>query len=338
MVKRKGRESEVRPAKKFKSRPPKAPIQQVYSLNDVVLVLGDGDFTFSRGLVTHRGGGSNLYATSYDSASQVRKKYSNAAECIQALAKEKAHVLHDIDATKLDALPSTLPPLFDYIIFNFPHSGQQRVHINRVLLLDFFESARSKLNFKGEAHVTLKTKPPYSNWNVEDQAKAAGFVMKERRPFRIQLIPGYHHRTTDPHAKVFEPDQCITYIFVVDRSRFPVPAIVPSTTNAVDNVQRDQPKEQKEKKKAKKVDPTTKQALQHALTSQDEPPTSKPLQSKFLDQSSQQVVAKATKPSSTRHDKKEPLDAVIPSHVTEEIYQLCLEKLREVRRRRLKLT
>jgi len=66
--------------------------------------------------------------------------------------------------------------------------------------------------------VSLKTKPPYSNWFIEDQAAAAGFVLKERRKFNIKLFPGYKHRTTDPQAKKFEPDLCVTYVFVVNRA------------------------------------------------------------------------------------------------------------------------
>ncbi|RHY27843.1 hypothetical protein DYB32_006492 [Aphanomyces invadans] len=227
MVKRKGGASrDLRMAKRPKQQHQHCrlnrqqhPQTQLYALQDLILVLGDGDFTFSRGLVTHRGGGANLYATSFDTAAQVRKVYSNANECIATLGRTGAQVFHGIDATKLHTLPASIPQLFDFIIFNFPHSGHQRVHINRVLLLDFFESARGKLALKGEVHITLKTKPPYSNWNVEDQAKANGFVLKERRPFRIDIFPGYHHRTTDPTAKTFEPAQCITYVYVVDRSR-----------------------------------------------------------------------------------------------------------------------
>ncbi|KDO33928.1 hypothetical protein SPRG_01807, partial [Saprolegnia parasitica CBS 223.65] len=212
---------------------------QLYTPADRILVLGDGDFSFSKGLVAHRGGsGVNLVATSYDSTSEVRKKYPNAAACIQSITQAKAHVLHGVDATKLSKLPHSdaVPALFDYIIFNFPHSGEQRVHINRALLLDFFESARPKLALRGEAHVTLKTKPPYSNWLVEDQARANGFVVKERRPFRMQLFPGYNHRTTEPDAKKFEPDQCVTYVFIVDRSRFPVMTDLPPKTNDASKV------------------------------------------------------------------------------------------------------
>lgn len=201
---------------------------QVYAPEDAVLVLGDGDFSFSRGLVKHRGTGRGVLATSFDSENEVRSKYSNAQECIEAVQSAHGLVLHDVDATKLLELPRQLktgtgmkpiPDFFQYIVFNFPHSGQQRVHINRALLLDFFESARDRLSVHGEVHVTLKTRPPYSNWFIEDQAKNAGFVMKDRRRFDIRLFPGYRHRTTDPQAKKFEPDLCVTYVFVVNRSK-----------------------------------------------------------------------------------------------------------------------
>ncbi|KAE9004230.1 hypothetical protein PF011_g12542 [Phytophthora fragariae] len=180
---------------------------QLYTAEDDVLVLGDGDFSYSRGLVKHHGTGRGLLATSFDSESQVHSKYPNAQECIAAVKTGTGMV--------------AVPDFFKFIVFNFPHSGQQRVHINRALLVNFFESARDRLTVHGEAHVTLKTKPPYSNWFIEDQAKAAGFVLKERRKFNIRLFPGYRHRTTDPQAKKFEPDLCVTYVFVVNRSKYP---------------------------------------------------------------------------------------------------------------------
>ncbi|TDH70977.1 uncharacterized protein CCR75_005100 [Bremia lactucae] len=202
----------------------------LYAPEDTVLVLGDGDFSFSRGLVKHRGTGRGVLATSFDSESSVKRKYSNALECIAAVRSSHGLVIHDVDATKLHDLPEqvktgacirAIPDYFQYIVFNFPHSGQQRVHINRALLFQFFESARNRLAVHGEAHITLKTRPPYSNWLIEDQAKAAGFVMKERRKFNMKLFLGYYHRTTDPQAKKFEPHRCVTYVFVVNRSKFP---------------------------------------------------------------------------------------------------------------------
>ncbi|TYZ59191.1 hypothetical protein PybrP1_007124 [[Pythium] brassicae (nom. inval.)] len=190
--------------------------RSLYTATDRILVLGDGGDT-----------GDGLLATSLDSEAAVRSKYANAAQCLRDFRALRGRVLHGVDATKLHELPARLPDgarvpaQFSRIVFNFPHSGQQRVHVNRALLRDFFESARARLEERGEAHVTLKTRPPYSNWHVEKQAAAAGFVLKERRKFDIALFPGYHHRTTDPLAKAFEPELCVTYVFVVNRSKYP---------------------------------------------------------------------------------------------------------------------
>jgi hypothetical protein len=103
-----------------------------------LLVVGDGDFSFAKGLVKHLGGdGDGLVLTSYDSLKAVAYKYSNAKGNIDACQKAGAEVMHGVDATKLkQAFPSRK---FDRIIFNFPHSGEQRVHVNRALLHDFFD-------------------------------------------------------------------------------------------------------------------------------------------------------------------------------------------------------
>ncbi|OQR99416.1 hypothetical protein THRCLA_06527 [Thraustotheca clavata] len=298
-----GASFDVRANKKLKLKQDnKASSEKLYTAKDVILVLGDGDFTFSKGLVEHRGSGINLIATSFDSSTAVRDKYKNAYTCINAIRQAKAHVLHDIDATKLDQLVhnDAVPALFDYIIFNFPHSGEQRVHINRVLLLDFFGSARSKLKFRGEVHISLKNKPPYSNWNVEDQAKASGFVLKERRPFRSKLFPGYNHRTTDPDAKKFEADQCTTYVFIVDRSRYPVPTEQPPKTPLVNT----QPQDNSSKDK---FNDTTKQH--------------KPIPAKV----------EIPKPKKIESAKQSTPEEDLPMDVQRDIRLMILEKLNQLK-------
>ncbi len=93
-------------------------------------------------------------------------------------------------------------------------SGAQRVHIHRALLRDFFQSARAYLSPPhGEVHVTLKTRPPYSNWDVEQQAATANFALTGRYPFNFSAFPGYRHITTDPHANRFDADFVRTFVF-----------------------------------------------------------------------------------------------------------------------------
>ena len=115
-----------------------------YGSQEKVLVVGDGDFSFAHGLVKHRKGvGQGLTLTSYDSAQEVMKKYKTAKDNIAKCKAAGAAVLHGVDATKLAATfgKSGDAGKFDRIVFNFPHSGSQRVHINRELLHNFFASA-----------------------------------------------------------------------------------------------------------------------------------------------------------------------------------------------------
>ena len=186
----------------------------MYTVDESTLVVGDGDFSFSLGLCAHRGGGEDLLITSYDSAEELRSKYPHVGEVLHALRKYKGvRKQHGVDATRLQAsLPGDAR--YDRIVFLFPHSGQQRVHVNRALLRDFLYNAKSFLEYGGQIHLTLKTRPPYNNWQVEKQAELAGLTLAGERPFDPKLFPGYQHQTTDPQAKHFDVKSSRTYIFV----------------------------------------------------------------------------------------------------------------------------
>jgi hypothetical protein len=62
-----------------------------------------------------------------------------AQDCLDACREAGAVVKHGVDATKIHEVFAT--QAFSRIVFNFPHTGSQRVHLNRALLLDFFQSA-----------------------------------------------------------------------------------------------------------------------------------------------------------------------------------------------------
>ncbi|KAJ2840618.1 hypothetical protein J3B02_006199, partial [Coemansia erecta] len=48
----------------------------------------------------------------------------------------------------------------------------------------------------GQIHVTLKSGPPYSHWNVRQLAKDSGLVSLSTVPFDLEAFPGYEHRRT----------------------------------------------------------------------------------------------------------------------------------------------
>ena len=243
-----------------------------------VLVVGDGDLSFSRGLVRSRGGrGAGLCCTCLDSQAEVVRKYGDkAVDCVAEVARGGAAVRFRVDATRLERLgrdgerpragiavdraavgrpqgwnrkrkaglageavaaaaaadkegededkdkkkgededkdkkkeaewisDGAVPAGgFDRVVFNFPHTGQQRVHLNRALLAGFFASARACLadESTGEVHVTLKLRPPYSQWGADDLAAAAGLRLIGDTRFDPGQFPGYRHRTTLADAK-----------------------------------------------------------------------------------------------------------------------------------------
>ncbi|KNC81315.1 hypothetical protein, variant [Sphaeroforma arctica JP610] len=196
-----------------------------YGANQKILVVGDGDFGFSAGLVSHcKGKGSNIVATSYDKAKELTEKYGErATRHIQAIESKGGAVAHGVDATELkQTLPKKLSQKkFDCVVFNFPHTGKQRVHLNRKLLLDFFISAKQMVQPGGEIRCTLKNKPPYSGWEIRKQADVAGNLgpAVEKR-FDFSLFKGYRHMTTEPDAKKFDAFEkhCVTYCFVVSNN------------------------------------------------------------------------------------------------------------------------
>ena len=101
-----------------------------------LLVLGDGDFSFSASLLTdkeedtcarkrktRRGsrekGAASVTATSLDSLEDVLRKYGSAADSLAHLAQDpNATVLHGVDATALAKSPGFC---FDTVVWNFPY-------------------------------------------------------------------------------------------------------------------------------------------------------------------------------------------------------------------------
>ena len=100
-----------------------------------VLVLGDGDFSFGKGLLKHRGGtSSGITVTSYDSQAEVLAKYPKTGGAnLRALGDAGVGLLHGVDATRLaQTLGNRKGHKWDRIVWNFPHTGQQRVSKRRV--------------------------------------------------------------------------------------------------------------------------------------------------------------------------------------------------------------
>jgi 25S rRNA (uracil2634-N3)-methyltransferase len=124
---------------------------------DHILLVGEGDFSFTRSLALHHGC-ANVTATSFDTAAEVREKYGPNFESIHnelTALSPPVPLHHGIDATKLSSYKHLRCTRdedegdgngWDTIAFMFPHTGglstdvNRQVRANQALLVDFFKS------------------------------------------------------------------------------------------------------------------------------------------------------------------------------------------------------
>jgi 25S rRNA (uracil2634-N3)-methyltransferase len=231
-----------------------------YSSRHKILVVGDGDLTFSLSLASALGGGK-IVATTFDSFYELRKKYKGAPATVGALEAVGATVLHDVDATRMHA--QLEDGKFHRIVFNFPHIGgatQEDVLLNQELLRDFFANARPRLNAAGECHVALRRTLFYDSWDIVAQAERSGLRLVRVERFKGDELLSYENQRTSGEGQVRQAPSIAKakrYVFARDQSADmeagPAVGVAKTVTSA--NASVDETKEvmmMKEKKKKKK--------------------------------------------------------------------------------------
>ncbi|XP_052878077.1 uncharacterized protein LOC108482069 isoform X1 [Gossypium arboreum] len=155
-----------------------------YSSNHQILLVGEGDFSFSLSLANAFASASNICASSLDSYG--------------------ACLLHEVDATKMKHHTDLANRKFDRIIFNFPHAGfygkednPHMIQMHRNLVQGFFRSARGMLRANGEIHVNHKTSAPFSLWNLEKLASECSLAWIQCVDFNVEDYPGYQNKRGD---------------------------------------------------------------------------------------------------------------------------------------------
>ncbi|RWR77026.1 heavy metal-associated isoprenylated plant protein 41-like protein [Cinnamomum micranthum f. kanehirae] len=199
-----------------------------YSSLHEILLVGEGDFSFSLCLANAFGSASNIVATSLDNYDVVTKKYSQAKSNIQNLLKMDATVLHGIDATKMKLHTDLSMRTFDRIIFNFPHAGfhgkEDEIHLIRLhrnLVQGFFRNASQMLCPNGEVHVSHKTSAPYDRWNLEELAWTCSLTLTECVNFEKADYPGYDNKRGDGAGcdMPFHLGECSTFKFRINTKK-----------------------------------------------------------------------------------------------------------------------
>ncbi|KAJ3360398.1 hypothetical protein GGF32_008458 [Allomyces javanicus] len=184
-----------------------------FTAEDTILLVGEGNFSFSLGLASVLGTGENIVATAFDSEEVVKQKYPDAEGIIDDLVESfNATVMYDVDATALDKAAALKGRTFSKIVFNFPHVGlgikdqDRNIRANQALILKFLQSSMALSTLKTEIVLTTKTGGPYDLWDVKRLAKSAGLVSKMSFPFHPDPYPGYEHRRTLGHEEGVSAD------------------------------------------------------------------------------------------------------------------------------------
>ncbi|CAM0951892.1 unnamed protein product [Alopecurus aequalis] len=193
-----------------------------YSSTHSILLVGEGDFSFSLALATGFGSGGNLVATSLDSYDTLKKRYKQAESNLAQLKKMGAVILHGVDAKTMRLHTDLRMRRFDRVVFNFPHAGfsgkeddRRVIWAHQELMTAFFRSASLLLRPYGEVHVSHKTKYPYNMWDLPGLAAEYALDLAEQADFHIDVYPGYNNKRGDGGScdQPFMLGKCSTFKF-----------------------------------------------------------------------------------------------------------------------------
>ena len=193
-------------------------LKDLLNLNKNILFLGEGNFSFSAGLVkalesdgeTEKKQLHNLWTTCFESdksKDDLNEKNISAGDLKRSnaeyLRNQGCHVLEGVDAESLTLDPRLSGLLFSRIIFMFPHvGGKMKINRNRALLHNVIASCRTMMVEDGEVVITLargqggtpaeaEVRCPGNTWRLVDTCHEAGCVLTRVQEFRPHQYLGY---------------------------------------------------------------------------------------------------------------------------------------------------
>ncbi|KAI3755687.1 hypothetical protein L1987_55493 [Smallanthus sonchifolius] len=174
-----------------------------YKSSQKILLVGEGDFSFSACLARAFHTAENIVATSYLKRKSLLRKHWTSIPHLEELESLGCLLLYKVDVYKMHTHPILKNKKFDIIIFNFPHAGHydylcerdpELIEMHMDLVEAYFKSASKLLTKGGEVHLRHREDPPYDSWNVVWLAAKASLTLKEKVDFEKSDYPGYHNK------------------------------------------------------------------------------------------------------------------------------------------------
>ncbi|KAM9299399.1 ferredoxin-fold anticodon-binding domain-containing protein 1 [Gastrophryne carolinensis] len=201
-----------------------------------ILLVGEGNFSYSASLSSCNQGKDLIVATCYETEDAISKHPISSAN-VEFLRSKGALVYFDVDATRLQDYAFLKDRLYDRIIFNFPHCGRKAgVKKNRDLLCRFFHSCVEVLSPDGEIHVALcqgqggtpadhPRREWHNSWQIVSMAAKAAFILSNVVPFSSDQYNGYQSTGYRSQEKSFHVDGSLNHIFTRSLPQENLPAI-----------------------------------------------------------------------------------------------------------------
>lgn len=203
----------------------------LHKSSEVLLIVGDGDFSFSRSVATQLRNGHNVIASTWETEEDLIKSYANAKGNVHSLVARGANVEYQVDATNMHKNRRLLSIVRgrspDVIVFNMPYVRFKQSENfppthprHRDLIRQFLRSARLMKGFRGRVHITQRIdRLGIDHLRVPEIAREEGFEVKQTVPVDDEklksLFPGYESKFgagKDPD-KPLPVDRALIYVF-----------------------------------------------------------------------------------------------------------------------------
>ncbi|XP_048497842.1 uncharacterized protein At4g26485-like [Beta vulgaris subsp. vulgaris] len=189
-----------------------------YTSAQRILLVGEGDFSFSSCLAVAFGTSHNITATSLNSEDFLISNYAKFLTNKAKLETRGSMVLHEVDATIMVKHPIIGSMVFDRIIYNFPHTGQFGMtdaerRSNQNLVRGFLKNAKKMIGEYGQIHITSKSNGFFLRWDIPKIGRDEGLKLILEVNFKRSDYPGYSTKYGFGGDKNFNCNPSKTYKF-----------------------------------------------------------------------------------------------------------------------------
>ncbi|XP_010493750.1 PREDICTED: uncharacterized protein At4g26485-like [Camelina sativa] len=171
-----------------------------------ILVVGEGDFSFSLSLAKAFGPAINITATSLDIREELGRNYNNGKANVEELERLGCTVVRGVSVHSITS--DNRLARYDVILFHFPHAGK-----HHGVLGGFMESAKEMLKDEdGEIHI-IRNICPFNKWDIKALAEEEGLRLIKQMKFDQWDFPGYPNKRGSICDYGFPYGSAVTFMF-----------------------------------------------------------------------------------------------------------------------------